>query len=267
MRFHLATGLLIALSSAAKNDKDCVKWGDQFQVPLRSKNVKLDCKLPDGRRVCCAAVIGDSTMAAKDSSKLSRGVGYEMVMPLTPDQESRGKSKCEVKKVYISSPQEKRDLLMSSQLQKIVSQDERLEALMKYVTSDEMMANSTKWLSRVTEHMQSEHILKSTDIDMEYLSRFHMIKKCGIDSEIIEWDEWIEPVNIAARHPFAFSSCRNTWQHFKGKQGVDRSDVDYVLLQSGTALGNGTCVQTDIDYFLFLFYVLNFLFFFYCTVD
>ena len=100
MRFHLATGLLIALSSAAKNDKDCVKWGDQFQVPLRSKNVKLDCKLPDGRRVCCAAVIGDSTMTAKDSSKLSRGVGYEMVMPLTTDQESdrsRGKSKCEVK--------------------------------------------------------------------------------------------------------------------------------------------------------------------------
>ena len=50
-------------------------------------------------------------------------------------------------------------------------------------------------------------------------------------------------MNIAARHPFAFSRCKHTWQYFKGKpdtQRADRSDVDYVLLQSGVALYNAS---------------------------
>lgn len=60
------------------------------------------------------------------------------------------------------------------------------------------------------------------------------------ESESLEWDEWIEPVNIAARHPFVFSRCRHTRHYFKIKFGADRSDVDYILLQSGKALADST---------------------------
>ena len=52
-----------------------MKWGGQFEVPLRSNNVRYDCTLPDGRPVCCAAVLSNSTYT-EDALKLSRGVGY-----------------------------------------------------------------------------------------------------------------------------------------------------------------------------------------------
>ena len=58
-------------------------------------------------------------------------------------------------------------------------------------------------------HMQSETIEQGNEEDREYLSRFHVISKCGTSedssADVLEWDEWIEPINIAARHPFAFS--------------------------------------------------------------
>eukprot|EP00596_Hydrurales_sp_CCMP1899_P006798 CAMPEP_0119037586 /NCGR_PEP_ID=MMETSP1177-20130426/6029_1 /TAXON_ID=2985 /ORGANISM="Ochromonas sp, Strain CCMP1899" /LENGTH=394 /DNA_ID=CAMNT_0006999067 /DNA_START=137 /DNA_END=1318 /DNA_ORIENTATION=+ len=231
------TILQVRQSSAAAN-KDCVKWGGQFDVPLSSKNVRKDCNLPDGRKVCCAATITNSSSSFTDKS--SRGVGYSYEppkRPVTVADRSR-KVKCDVKKVYISSPQEERDLYKSSQLQQIKDSEQRLDALMKYVTSDEMMRNSTIWLARVSVHMNSAVIPEGTEEDREYLSRFHVTRQCGDDT--FEWYEWIEPVNIAARHPFAFSRCKHTWQYFKGKSGADRSDVDYVLLQSGTALSDST---------------------------
>ena len=54
---------------------------------------------------------------------------------------------------------------------------------------------------------------------------------------VTKWIEWIEPVNIAARHPFAFARCRHTWQWFnRSMPRADRSDVDYVLIHSGKSL-------------------------------
>ena len=234
-----------SLSSTAKDNKDCIKWGGQFEVPLRSKNVRKDCLLPDGRPVCCAAVLANSSHP-DDSIKSSRGIGYSYTAAKlqttavldTNTERSRAKVRCDVSKIYISSPQEERDLTMSLQLEKITNPEHRLDALLKYVVSDEMVNNSTKWLTRVAAHMQSEYILESTDFDREFLSRFHVTRRCGAGGELTEWDEWIEPINIAARHPFAFSRCRNTWQYFKGIKGTDRSDVDYVLLQSGVALAD-----------------------------
>lgn len=234
-----------SVSSSAKDNKDCIRWGGQFEVPLRSNNVRKDCVLPDGRPVCCAAIFANSSYT-DDSMKSSRGIGYSYTAVKlqttavldTNTERGRSKARCNVSRVYISSPQEERDLTMSLQLEKITDSEQRLDALLKYVVSDEMVNNATKWLTRVAAHMQSEYILESNDLDREFLSRFHVTRRCGAGSELTEWDEWIEPINIAARHPFAFSRCRNTWQYFKGMKGADRSDVDYVLLQSGVALAD-----------------------------
>ena len=201
----------LGLSGSADEKIDCIKWGSKFDVPLRSKNVRRDCSLPDGRSICCAAVFSNSSYT-EDGSKPSRGIGYSyQPSPIRDPEKLKEKMiTCNTQKIYISSPQEKRDLFMSIELEKISDPDKRLSSLLKHVTSDEMMMNSTKWLKRISAHMQSANILTTNDVDKEFLSRFHVIRSCvGVDQldgnfSRSEWDEWIEPLNIAARHPFAF---------------------------------------------------------------
>lgn len=256
--------ILLALSSlllaADVSGQNAVKWGNQFNVPIISANVRKDCILPDGRPVCCAAVLSNSTYV-EDISKPSRGVGYsfQQTFAVSSTASVSAVTACEITRTYFSSPQEERDLHKSLQLELIADETERLDHLLKYVTSDEMMMNSTMWLDRVRAHMQSEITLTVNPVDREFLSRFHVVRKCtgisGFDSglKLFEWDEWIEPVNIAARHPFAFSRCRHTRQYFRKKQGADRSDVDYILLQSGKALADSRfgLGRGDVNFFIF----------------
>jgi hypothetical protein len=42
-----------------------------------------------------------------------------------------------------------------------------------------------------------------------------------------------EPLTLHARHPLSFSVCKFTKQYFHHSQRTGRSNVDYVLLQSG----------------------------------
>ena len=238
----ILSALSVLLLAADVSGQNAVRWGNQFDVPIISANVRKDCILPDRRPVCCAAVLSNSTYV-EDISKPSRGVGYSFEQTSLTDSISAATA-CEITRTYFSSPQEERDLHVSLQLELISDETERLDLLLKHVTSDEMMMNSTLWLGRVRAHMQSQVTLTVNSVDREYLSRFHIIRKCtgssGSDGGLrsLEWDEWIEPVNIAARHPFAFSRCRHTRQYFRRKQGADRSDVDYILLQSGKALAD-----------------------------
>ena len=117
----------------------------------------------------------------------------------------------------------------------------RLDALLGYVTSAETTANSTRWLERVRAHMRAPDPVTGTADDYEYLSRFEVTRRCS-NGDTVVWQEWIEPVTITARHPFGFSSCRTasaahqTTATGKGTPRVGRSNVDYVLLQSGRHL-------------------------------
>ena len=177
--------LLFIESNGATDKKDCVKWGGQFDVPLRSKNVNRDCKLPDGRAVCCAATPDGNEFS-------SRGVGYSYDPPYPIKREPKGTT-CTISRTYTSSPQELRELQMSHDLQTITDPAKRLDMLMKYVTSDSMMNNATRWLARVSAHMKSEHGPSSlTKDDYEYLSRWTVSKTCSNGGKT-QWIEWIEP--------------------------------------------------------------------------
>jgi hypothetical protein len=81
------------------------------------------------------------------------------------------------------------------------------------------------------------------------LSRFEVTRTCSDAATVnvvTKWTEWIEPIGITARHPFGFGKCRPAAPYYnsngehnpskKNKPRVGRSDVDYVLLQSGAAL-------------------------------
>jgi hypothetical protein len=217
---------------------DCVKWGNTFDVPLVSKNVMRDCKLPDGRAVCCAAVDPPSY------EMFYKPVGYNynpFARKSRKDDNQEGIDNCHIKKVYISSPQELRDIAIAD-LISLISSDhtdpQRFSSLMRYVLSEEVQRNATKMLDRIKYHMSVDAVSEKmlTRDDYEYLSRFEATKVCG-GKEEMKWIEWIEPITITMRHPFSFAACKPVRPLLTAETAkAGRSNVDYVLLQSGKAL-------------------------------
>ncbi|KAJ1414785.1 hypothetical protein B484DRAFT_422511 [Ochromonadaceae sp. CCMP2298] len=61
------------------------------------------------------------------------------------------------------------------------------------------------WLARVQARMGGGEV-EETEDDLQYLSRFEVTRSCkGAATE--SWLEWIEPLTVHARHPFAFANC------------------------------------------------------------
>lgn len=237
--------ILLTFIQVLLSDK-CVKWGNVFDVPLEGNNIPLLCNLPTGKPVCCEAVDEISLYGST-----SQGVGNSFVNLMDEQIKSSTSNpeSCVITKSYYSSPQEIRDFEFVLKLQKIEDFQERFTNLMDYVTSPEVVANSTRWLTRVSYHMQHHSITPWTgklhEDDIEFLSYFKITKSCT-NSGISSWIEWIEPITVTARHPFGFGRCRPAHAYFKGKGegnptaglerrkvSVGRSNVDYVLLQSG----------------------------------
>ena len=113
--------------------------------------------------------------------------------------------------------------------------NERLEALIDYITSEASITNATRWLGRVKEHMSSYKVKSGSATDKEYLSRFEVTRTCG-GKVVKKWTEWIEPMTLTTRHPFSYSTCKKIYQRFEGVPRTGRSNVDYVLLKSGRDL-------------------------------
>lgn len=224
--------------------KNTVTWGNVFDVPLESSNVALLCQLPTGKDICCEAV---KNISEYQGSLISRGIGLTENHPNVLDSELFSDAACVIEKTYYSSRQETRDYEMSVQLQKIQDNSTRLEFLLDYITSPEVVSNSSKWLERVRFHMQHNrpNLQGRKEIyhpdDIEYLSYFQITKRCPGEMDEV-WREWIEPLTITARHPHSFGKCKNTIAYYKSKRAngktfskapvASRSNVDYVLLQS-----------------------------------
>lgn len=217
----------------AVESSSCVKWGNSFDVPLEATTVNFSCIHPTTHnRVCCEALEGYSV-----NSKPSHGVGNAHAYN---SRQLVEKTSCRIQKDYHSSPQELRDLEVAI---KISSMDPgksiRQEALLDYITSQEITVNSTRWLSRISWHMNNIYSSSTPHPDdLEFLSYFKVSKICD-DVVIKTWIEWIEPVTITARHPFGFGRCRPMAKYYQDKSDkrkrpkVNRANVDYVLLQSG----------------------------------
>ena len=82
LSFHL---FVISLADKQSSSEKCLKFGGQFDVPLISNNVKLDCTLPNGKKVCCTAVNQKDSISTK-------GVGEDYADLMTSKQ---GASCCE----------------------------------------------------------------------------------------------------------------------------------------------------------------------------
>jgi hypothetical protein len=234
--------IFIIININAADQTKCAKWGNTFDVSLLSDNVELSCEVPGSTsrkpKVCCEAISNNNVIN-------NRGIGESYINENDINRVKHrdksvkdGSAQCEITKEYFPSPLELRDFEKSKEID-LLSQldnfDLRLKTLLDYITSAETINNSSKWLARVKLHMSNENTPPITNDDENFLSRFHITRKCG--DKIDSWNEWIEPLSIHARHPFGMGTCRNTQTHFtKGKPRVSRSNVDYVLLQSGKSL-------------------------------
>lgn len=107
-----------------KNVPECVHWKKTF-VGVKSPNLHQECKLPDGRPVCCAAV---------EDTTWGRGVGAEE--PHIDNHLSR----CVTNKTYNPSRYELAHFEKAAKLSSIGDHDQRLNALLEMLSStDEVM--------------------------------------------------------------------------------------------------------------------------------
>eukprot|EP01031_Cornospumella_fuschlensis_P039848 gene39848-48522_t len=168
---------------AAGVAQKCVKWGNTFDVSLSSKNLIRSCKLPDGRPICCSAID-----TSESSSPFVKGVGSNFIPSANITKLSAQARRqelnqvCSLSKVYVSSPQELRDLAKAKEISRL-SPDHtdpiRLKALVDYVYSEEVLRNSSYWLARVKYHMTNPLSSESHIHDFEFLSRFEFTRTCG----------------------------------------------------------------------------------------
>jgi len=236
----------VKLDAEVQKNAAGVKFGKTFDG-LTASTVLFGCRTPNTNLpICCEAV-------SNGTNENSRGVGLQL------DGYGFGvggggggggggqqqqQAKCTIEKQYISSPQELRELSQAIAIYSSVDSDwdeaKTLRQFVEYTSRPDSIANATKWLERVRVHMQSGEIPEATADDYEYLSRFHVTKKCA--HSVTSWDEWIEPITMHARHPFSMSSCHPYQKELSALNrrmaNVSVTSVDYVLLQSGRALAN-----------------------------
>lgn len=187
-----------------------VSWGQGSDpsVPevlpssVASNNIQLDCRFA-GYPICCSALSKTGLKSGFDS--LNNAVHHKL----------KHGGVCTTKKKYVSSPYEKRQYEMAVKINALATESERRDEYIKYFLSDTDMKESKIWLERVRIHGQSGAVPQPTNDDFEYMSRFEITKTCSVHhngalvNETQTWLEWIEPLSMHARHPFAFSGCFN----------------------------------------------------------
>ena len=103
------------------------------------------------------------------------------------------------------------------------------EKLKSFIHSKEELKRSIEWLKRVRIRMTSPDDVPETENDRKYLSRFEFTKTCKGETAFTKWIEWIEPLTVHTRHPFAYL-------HPVPRPGWDERvlNSDYVLFASSS---------------------------------
>jgi hypothetical protein len=231
--------LTVQVMSTLRGTHSCTRsrklfeWGTTFAGLAPTYNVKIDDCSYDGRPVCCSLLGNSSTVEAE--------TGPTVVVPAAA---------CSIKRVYVPSVYEVFNFEMAKNLSELASEDDRRNLFIKYLRNEVEASNT--WLARVHAHMQSADLPEGNEDDMKYLSRFQVTRTCNGEAMArlsSTWIEWIEPLTIHARHPFALKAC-NHWTHVgevytaadleKMKFQAGIQSLDYILVQSGTSLHEET---------------------------
>jgi hypothetical protein len=210
----------------------------QVFTGLESSIINLNCTY-QGYSVCCCALDerdGGTPYAPSDNFRMST------IESLSHHGNAKVHT-CEVSKIYQSSPYELRQLAKATELVRLKDDKSRYDAWVNYIASEVEIDASRRWLRRVKYHMNhADHSIEHED-DYEYLSRFIYTKTCmGATST---WHEWIEPITVHMRHPFAFHLEKHEFgyqthhvKNYNGDVNAGLISVDHVLLQNGYSLLN-----------------------------
>lgn len=212
-----------------------ITWGGNFGS-VSSENVPFDCAHGGGKSTCCSNFNGLSNEEKKTLFANS-----------TRGAEAPRRRSCTVKRLYIPSPYEVRHIEFAASLATMTA-DAADKALVAFIVTDVEINEAVLWLERVKYRMKNrgQYTEVSNDDDFKYMSRFRVTKRCPHSKLDAEWDEWIEPLSVHARHPFAVGGCgRNDIfemlkkkANYPGAKGI--MDVDYVLTLSGDVFSNHT---------------------------
>jgi hypothetical protein len=164
------------------------QWKKMYQFPLEGTNVIKNCKLPNGSPICCSAL--DEHFVVNKTAVGGR-------------RKKRRRAKCVTTRTYQSSDYEKRHLKAAQTLKGV-------GPLWNFVQSSEEMLDATIWLQDVKSLMIDDHYGIALEPNSTHLSRFIVTEDCG-DEGSTTTVEYIEPITVTARHPFAWSwsGCDN----------------------------------------------------------
>lgn len=212
--------LALMLHHGAHGDEEHRK----LVASVESVNLPLGCAW-NGHPMCCGLV---------NESFITPNYPRSRVLPVqTVDHH------CVLHKQYVPSPYEAKHMAKAQEWLSLSYEDSRT-ALREYIVED--IPHSLKWLARVKEHMYagSAAAAAGTEDDLLYLSYFQISRMCG-DKITQTWTEWIEPLTVHARHPFAMMDCPGQdylQKHRSAVTPVNIQNVDYVLLKSAAHLQN-----------------------------
>ena len=233
--------------SDAPNPPEIAVWGETHGILLESKNVPYDCQ-HNKNRMCCS-VLEPRAPSYSIKNRCQRQLNSPNSFSKNIRQKSRSEV-CKLHKEYISSPYELRHILMAKNISSVMSPDIRRAALVEFITSQDEIDFANIWLKRVRLRMGPGNAdVDVTSDDEEFLSKFRITKTCSTgrnSSTNITWYEWIEPLAVFGRHPFALSNCDNAdvdklsrlRRNYPG--AVELMNVDYILTQSAKSFYNNT---------------------------
>lgn len=245
----------------ATNATNCLRWTRKYDG-VKADNVVSDCVTGSGAPLCCAAV------AAGDGGRATRGVGHEDDSVAAAANIPRSEyAECGVSRVYRPSLYELEHFRLAQELEGMGSARDRELRLLRYISSADEIRKNYLWLKRVRQ--RARNLNENVEVDAEdVLSSFEVSERCirpDGSADTTSWIEWIEPITVHGRHPFAFAQCRHlptivsAFPHrlakpaFKNLQraidlhadldefpsipaAVSIMNVDYILLQSAESL-------------------------------
>eukprot|EP01041_Mallomonas_annulata_P013430 gene13430-28479_t len=239
ININRALVLLFCFLNVLKCSSD-INWGTPLNG-IAGNNVNTECKF-HGEPICCSSL--------KNTNKKP--------VDLSPHDLHlvKNKGKCVTTREYVPSLYEIRHLLKSKELAKTEDIDARQKQLTEFMGSTAEVQAAVSWLARVKVHMEEnsrstdgKHHDGSTSVnnkdDFEYLSYFNMTRHCeGRINSSTSWIEWIEPLTVHARHPFALLHVDEKLRDAVGKSKVAFTkakcllDLDYIILKSGEHMTN-----------------------------
>jgi hypothetical protein len=232
----VVTPILVCISHFAipvQSAETKITWG-MNPGSVESENVKHDCRYM-GRSICCSTFRGIPSEERKYIvANSTRGVDGLRRRP------------CVITRTYIPSPYETRHIEFAASLAKMSDKDAD-KALVDFLVSDAEIDAANIWLARVKYRMRNrgQYTEVSNNDDFKYMSRFTVSKRCPHSRQDAEWDEWIEPLTIHARYPYAVGCGRSDIfdiqkkkSNYPGARGI--MHVDHILTLSGDAFSNHT---------------------------